>query len=299
MHGTGGLGVASSQIPAALLPTLILTALVYLRGWFRLRRLLPDITSRWWPYAFLGGLFALWAAVGSPLAAFDEALLSAHMVQHLLLTAVAAPLLLLGAPALPLLHGIPRGFVARGVARLLQSPPVRALGRVLGEPAVCWSVAMVVFIGWHSPSLFQLGLRSERWHAVEHASFLGSGLLFWWPVVQPWPSTARWPRWSIPLYLFFATLPCDALSAFLAFSDRVVYPVYLSAPRHFGLSVLQDQEYAGAVMWLCVTIGYVIPAAVITTQVFSPQRERSGNPGRDNLDALGVEPVNLEKVPVM
>src|SRR5437016_4516824 len=105
MHGTGGLGVASSQLPVALLPILILTALVYLRGWFRLCRLLPDITSRWWPWAFLGGLFALWSAAGSPLAAFDEALLSAHMVQHILLSAVAAPLLLLGAPALPLLHG--------------------------------------------------------------------------------------------------------------------------------------------------------------------------------------------------
>jgi cytochrome c oxidase assembly factor CtaG len=147
---------------------------------------------------------------------------------------------------------------------------VRALGRVLGQPAVCWSVSTVALIGWHTPAMFQLALRSEGWHAVEHASFLASGLLFWWPVVQPWPSTARWPRWSIPLYLFLATLPCDALSAFLAFSDRVVYPAYLSAPRHFGLSVLQDQECAGAVMWLCVTIAYVIPAAVITTNVLSP-----------------------------
>jgi putative membrane protein len=282
-----------------LATTLILTALVYLRGWLRLRRLLPDITSRWWRRAFLGGLFTLWAALGSPLAAFDEALLSAHMVQHILLSAVAAPLLLLGAPALPLLHGIPRGFVSRGVARLLQSTPVRALGRILGEPAVCWSVAMVVFIGWHTPSLFQLGLGSERWHAIEHASFLGSGLLFWWPVVQPWPSTARWPRWSVPLYLFVATLPCDALSAFLAFSDRVVYHAYLSAPRHFGLSVLQDQECAGAVMWVSVTIAYVIPAAVIMTKVLSPETEHPARPSRDDLHALTMKPLGAEKVPVM
>ncbi len=75
----------------------------------------------------------------------------------------------------------------------------------------------------------------------------------------------------MPLYLFMATLPCDALSAFLVFSDRVVYPAYLSAPRHAGLTALEDQEYAGALMWLCVTIAYVIPAAVITIQVLSPQ----------------------------
>jgi putative membrane protein len=249
---------------------LVLAAVIYVRGWLRLRRFLPQITSRWWPSAFLGGLIALWVAIASPLAALDEELLSAHMVQHLLLSAVAAPLILLGAPALPLLYGIPRRFVLVGLAPLIRWRTVRACGRALDQPASCWMVAMAVVIAWHTPSLFQLALRSEPWHAVEHASFLGSGLLFWWPVVQPWPSTAIWPRWSMPLYLFMATLPCDALSAFLAFSDRVLYPVYLSAPRHFGLSALQDQECAGAIMWLCVTIAYVIPAAVITTNVLSP-----------------------------
>jgi cytochrome c oxidase assembly factor CtaG len=265
-----------------MVPSLVLAAVIYVRGWLRLRRLLPHVTSRRWLCAFLFGLLALWIAVGSPLAAFDEELLSVHMVQHLLLSAVAAPLILLAAPALPLLYGIPRRVVLGGLAPLLRSRPARALGRVLGEPVLCWNVAVSVFIGWHTPSLFQLGLRSEYWHAVEHASFLGSGLLFWWPVVQPWPSTARWPRWSVPLYLFLATLPCDALSAFLAFSDRVVYPAYYSAPRHFGLSVLQDQQCAGAIMWVCVTIAYVIPAAVITTNILS-----------------SMQPLDQEKVPVI
>jgi cytochrome c oxidase assembly factor CtaG len=144
---------------------------------------------------------------------------------------------------------------------------------VLAQPAICWSGAIAVFIGWHTPPLFQLGLRSEAWHAVEHGSFVGSGLMFWWPVVQPWPSTPKWPPWSIPLYLFAATLPCDGLSAFLAFSDRVVYPVYLSAPRRFGVSALEDQECAGALMWLCVTIAYVIPAAIVTTKFLSARTE--------------------------
>lgn len=287
MHVTEGFSGESWPLSMALLPALAVAALVYFRGWFRLRRLVSEMASPWCPGAFLSGMVALWVAVGSPLAAFDHELLSAHMVQHILLSAVAAPLILLGAPALPLLHGLPRGFVSRGLAPLFRWPPVLALARVLGHPAVCWSVATVVFIGWHTPAMFELGLRSEPWHAVEHASLLGSGLVFWWPVVQPWPSTAKWPRWSIPLYLFFATLPCDALSAFLSFSDRVVYPGYLSAPRHFGLSALQDQECAGAVMWLCVTIAYVIPAAVITTKVLSPDTEPPSQPKRDTLQALG------------
>jgi cytochrome c oxidase assembly factor CtaG len=257
-----------------LTAALCVAALIYYRGWVRLRHVLPTGPSRWSPYAFAGGLFALWAAIGSPLAELDEELLSVHMAQHILLSLIAAPLILLGAPALPLLHGMPRLFKLRSlVARLLRSRPVRTLGRVCAQPAICWSVALAVFIGWHLRPLFQLALRSESFHAVEHVSFLGSGLLFWWPVIQPWPSTPRWPRWSIPPYLFAATLPCDGLSAFLTFSDRVVYPAYLSAPRHVGVSALEDQACAGALMWLCVTIAYVIPAAIVTTRLLSIRSE--------------------------
>src|SRR5262249_4863448 len=176
-------------------------------------------------WALVSGLAAIWIATGSPLAMMHHELLSAHMAQHILLSLMAAPLILLGArPRRPIAH-----------------------------PAICWGVGVGVFIAWHIPALFELGFRSHLWHALEQASFLGSGLLFWWPVVQPWTSAARWPRWSIPLYLFLATLPCDVLSAFLTFSDRVVYPVYLSAPRRLGLTPLQDQECAGALMWFCVT----------------------------------------------
>jgi cytochrome c oxidase assembly factor CtaG len=130
--------------------------------------------------------------------------------------------------------------------------------------------------------LFELALRSERWHEIEHGYFLAAGLLFWWPIVQPWPSVARWPLWSAPLYLFLATLPCDALSAFLAFCDRVVYPSYLSAHRVFDISalrisvlrisVLNDQQWAGALMWVWVTFAYLAPAVAITVQILSPRR---------------------------
>ena len=112
--------------------------------------------------------------------------------------------------------------------------------------------------------MFELALRWDWLHELEHASFFATGLLFWWPVVQPWPSTPRWPRWSIPLYLFCATLPCDVLSGFLVFCDRVVYSSYLSAPRLFGISPLQDQECAAALMWVWVTIIFLVPAVVVT-----------------------------------
>jgi cytochrome c oxidase assembly factor CtaG len=223
----------------------------------------------------MGGLISLWIAVGSPLATLDDDLLSIHMVQHILLMTVAAPLILLGAPALPFLHGLPQSLVGGPLGQLLRWPPVQRLGRVLTQPAFCWLAAMGALVGWHVPVVFELAMKSTGWHVVEHGSFFATGLLFWWPVVQPWPSVAKWPRWRIPLYLFFATLPCDVLSAFLAFCDRVVYSSYLVEPRRFAISPLQDQECAGALMWTCATFVYLIPAVIITIQLLSPATTRS------------------------
>ena len=154
---------------------------------------------------------------------------------------------------------------------------MQSLGRVLSHPGVCWLAAAAALVGWHIPALFSLALQSEGWHVVEHTSFLAAGFLFWWPVIQPWPSVPVWPRWSILLYLFSATLPCDILSAYLTFCDRVVYPAYLSAPRVFGLSALEDQECAGALMWSCITIIFLLPAANITLKLLAPRTDVCGS----------------------
>ncbi len=255
--------------PIPLTLAMVFAGFLYLRGWLHLRTASVNIISGWRAGSFLLGLFLIWVALGSPLAAFDEELLTVHMVQHLLLMTIAPPLILVAAPVMPLLHGLPRQFVQAVVGPLFRWPPVQRVGRVLSQPAVCWLAAAAALVGWHVPAAFTLALQSEGWHVVEHACFLGAGFLFWWPVVQPWPSVPAWPRWSILLYLFLATLPCDILSAFLAFCDRVVYPAYLSAPRQFGISALEDQQCAGALMWTCVTFAYLVPAAILTTRLLS------------------------------
>jgi cytochrome c oxidase assembly factor CtaG len=197
------------------------------------------------------------------------------MGQHLLLMNVAAPLILLGAPVIALLHGLPQRFIRRVLGPLLQSPPANGLGRIVTHPVFCWFASTAVVIGWHVPALFELGMQSAAWHKAEQVCFLAAGLLFWWPVVQPWPSLERWPRWRIPLYLFLATLPCDALSAFLAFCNRVVYSHYQVASQSFDLSPLGDQECAGALMWVSVTFAYLAPAAGVTIRLLSPQSRAS------------------------
>src|SRR5260370_16070853 len=222
--------------------------------------------------AFISGIFSVWLALGSPLAVLDDDLHSVHMTQRLLLMAVAPAVILLGAPALPLLHVVPKRFVQSVLGPLLRWSPVRWAGRTLTHPVFCWLAATITIIGWHVPAVFELGLHSDSWHEIQHAAFVLAGLLFWWPVSQHWPSVSRWPRWSIPVYLFLATLPCDALSAFLTFCDRVVYQSYLFAPRPLHISAVQDQEWAGVLMWVSITFIYVAPAVVITVQTLAPVR---------------------------
>ncbi len=266
---------------------LIVAALVYLRGWVRIRRRRVETIQGWHAARFLLGLFFVWLALASPIAALDHELLTVHMIQHLLLMTLAPPLIWLGTPMRPLLHGLPQRllpqrFLARPISQLFHSIPAQRLGRAMAQPAVGWLAATATLIGWHIPVVFMLGLRSEAWHAMEQASFLTSGLLFWWPVVHPWPTASHRSEWLILLYLFLATVPCDILSGFLVFCDRVVYPVYFSSPRPLGFSALEDQQCAAALMWTCVTVVYLIAGTVLTARLLSPEALATNNAREEN-----------------
>jgi cytochrome c oxidase assembly factor CtaG len=266
--------------------SLLLLGVIYARGWVYLRRVEPRVFSRWRLAAFVAGLVAVWTALGSPLAEYDDASLTVHMIQHLLLMSVAPALFLLAAPTLSLLHGMPQTLARNIVGPVLRWRVVQGLGNFVTRLVVAWLIAAFTLMIWHVPQIFELALRHEWLHKFEHATFLLTGLIFWWPVIQPWPSAARWPRWAIPLYLFAATLPCDVLSGFLVFCDRVVYTSYLSTPRLAGIDALQDQQRAAALMWTVVTFILMIPAVIITLQILSP--ERAPTTSKINPEALRV-----------
>jgi putative membrane protein len=287
----------SGWFPISLVLVLLLAELLYLRGWLRLRSASVSAIPAWRVTSFSLGLALIWIAVGSPLAALDGQMLTVHMIQHLLLMTFAAPLILLGLPVMPFLHGLPRQFAQEVVGPLFRWPPVQKFGQVLGRPAFTWLAATAVLVVWHIPAIFTLALQSGAWHLFEQTTFLVAGLLFWWPVVQPWPNATTEPRWSILLYLFLATLPCDILSAFLVFSERVAYPVYLSASRLSDLSVLADQQCAGALMWTCITIVYLVPAAILSMRLLAPRNSRTeGLASSEFLDivASGRNPKRVE-----
>jgi putative membrane protein len=253
---------------------------VYGRLRARNRETFERAIPAWRVRAFYGGLLFLWIAVASPLAGLDHQLLSFHMLQHLLLSTVSAPLILLGEPVLLFVRGRRRGSVAPGTADSSGEERARRVAERLTHPVLCWLAAVGTLLAWHVPRIFESAMQSPPLHVLEQFSFFTTGVLFWWPVIRPWPGGSVWPRWTIPLYLLLATLPCDTLSAFLTFCDRVVYPGYLDGPRHFPISPLQDQECAGALMWVWVTVIYLVPAVYTTIEILAPPVSAAGSERR-------------------
>ena len=252
-----------------IIGSLLLAAGIYLRGWRQIHRRLPRRFALWRLIAFQAGLFTLFLALSSPLHELGELLLQFHMIQHLALMMVVPPLLLLGTPILPLLHGLPRPVLRYGVRHIFGSPALQRLWCLLTHPLVCLFSFALSNVAWHVPALYELALRSHFWHDVQHICFLGTGLLFWWPVVQPWPSRRRWPLWTMIPYLLVADIQNTALSAFLIFSERVLYPTYAIVPRLWGISVLDDQAAAGAIMWVPGSVIFLVPVAVLAIRLLN------------------------------
>ena len=261
----------SWSIPTWTSLALGLALVLYVRGWRQLKRSRPDSFPLSRPAAFASGLAVFWLAIASPLDAFTGLLLSAHMVQHLLLMSVAPPLMLMAAPVVPLLRGLPASISRDVLGPFIAWPAAQRLGRAWLHPAFCWIVMSLTLLAWHVPAAYELALRSASWHRVEHASFLAASLLFWWPVVAPWPAVPRWPRLAMPLYLLAANVVMSALGAWLTFAEHPIYATYAMAPRVVGLSPLDDQRLAGLLMWIPGSVAYLVPAVAIAIAALSPK----------------------------
>ena len=188
--------------------------------------------------AFTGGIIVLVFALLSPLDRLgDDYWFTAHMTQHLLLTLVAPPLLIVGTP----------GWLfepLRAWPRLLRT------ARVFANPYIGFLSFNMVFALWHVPSWYNAALLSEPVHIVEHLSFIGTALLTWLPILSP---TSLLPRLAPPvqvLYMFLQSFPPTALGAIIAFDPTPLYSFYVQAPRVWGVSVMDDQLYAGLIMWI-------------------------------------------------
>ena len=263
--------VESWNPPVATIATLLVLAALYARGFFHLHRQMPGRFPLWRLASFLSGIGALLVAIASPLEELDDLLLQVHMAQHLILMILAPGLLLAGAPAIPIVRGLPPHIAKTLVGPLLRSRRVRVVFAWLTQPWVCWIGFVAATWVWHLPTTFQLALRSGGWHVVEHLCFFTTALMFWYPVVQPWPSVSRWPRWAMLPYLLLADGQNTILSALFIFSGRLLYPYYATVPRIAGFTPMNDQIVAGAIMWVPGSIFYLVPAAVIVFEMLAPK----------------------------
>ena len=270
------------SVPWAVTVALALTTIVYIRGWLRIRRTRPAQFPAWRLNCFLGGIAALFVAVASPLDTFSGSLLFMHMAQHYVLMSIAPPLVVLGAPVVPLLRGLPRWIVRVPLRPVFRSGLLPELEAFLTRPVVAWLLMNISYIGWHIPAAYETALASETVHNLEHACFFFTNLIFWWPIVQPWPSRGAFTRWLLIPYLLLADVVNTGVSASLCFAGRLVYPSYGLIVRPLGISALDDQAAAGAFMWVFGSMVYLIPAVAIVVQLLSP---RSGQGSEHALDA--------------
>jgi cytochrome c oxidase assembly factor CtaG len=238
---------------------LLLTAAIYWRGWQTLHH---RDAQRWTIgqlAAFMAGLSSLFLALASPIEPFAALLLQVHMLQHLLLMMIAPPLLWLGAPLFPLLRGLPQPIRTFWVGPFLRWRTLRHLAQALTHPVP----ALVIFTAaawfWHLPKAYEIALSSSGWHYLQHACFFGAALLFWYPVIRPYPSRPRWSRWLLIPYLILADLQNTLLCALLTFSDRPFYAYYANGPRLGNLSPLEDQAAAGVLMWVPGSLAFLLP----------------------------------------
>jgi cytochrome c oxidase assembly factor CtaG len=210
--------------------------------------------------AFAAGWATLALSLVSPLHQLGGVLFTAHMAQHELLMVVAAPLLVLGRPVIPFLWALPIAW-RRMLGIWSGSTSVSRAWNLITLPSIAWALHAAAIWVWHAPSLYQATLGSEAVHTLQHASFFGTALLFWWALLHG--AGTRLARPAAVIYLFTTAGHTSLLGALLAFSPRLWYPLYDATTAPWGLTPLEDQQLAGVVMWVPAGLSYLIAALAL------------------------------------
>jgi len=265
VHSAAGEELVRWQNEIALLAPLLLSGLWYGVGFLRLATRVSSIHS---PFRRNGALFGLgWitlvASLLSPLHELGEVSFTAHMAEHELLMLVAAPLMALSRPISVFLWACP-AYMRRALVQGCNSRWVSHPWRIISDPVVTTGVQIGALWLWHMPSLFDRALESEWWHAIQHLSFLGSSLLFWWSMTRGSHHSNR--RAIAALCLFITSLASGALGALMAVSSSPWYAGYAAMDLHGllpgGLTAAEDQQLAGLIMWIPGGLVHFIAALV-------------------------------------
>ncbi|MDQ8168940.1 MAG: cytochrome c oxidase assembly protein, partial [Gemmatimonadota bacterium] len=218
--------------------------------------------------SFVASLLLLFLTLNGPLHDLsDFYLFSGHMVQHLILTLIVPPLMIVGTP----------GWMLRP---LLRRPALFALARRSTTIGACFAIFNIVLAFWHLPPMYNLALANHPIHIVQHLMFIAASVLMWWPLTSPLPELPRAPYPAQMLYCFVMVIPMSVISIYIAMADTLLYPAYAVAPRILGITPMMDQQYGGLIMWIP---GGVFFYAVMTV-VFFKWSQR----GEDSQDSAQV-----------
>ena len=247
-------------------PPVVLVIALALLYWIGSRRTVTPLRTRaaqrWRGACFYASLLVLLVALSSPLDAFSEQLFWAHMVQHVLLLVVAAPMVVLARPWIRLWRAVPlagRRRLARSLSQGERSAPLRSLSRFLGAPVPAFVLFSGVLLVWHVPALFDATLRSSELHALEHTLFFLTAVMFWKQVIDSPPLHATLLAPQRVLYVIGAMIVTWALAVVLALAPHPLYAFYAhEAARRGGVSAMADQQLAAGIMWVPGSITFVI-----------------------------------------
>lgn len=249
--------------PSIIIGTACMLGLyIYLVGPLREKKKLGPPVKTSQAILFFAGVYCVFFALVSPIDELgDSYLFSAHMVQHLILTLIAPPLMIVGIPAWLL-------------QPLLKKRMIFQIGKFLTYPAVAFVLFNVNFWLWHAPALYDATLYDETLHILEHMSYIVLGIIYWWPVFSP--LSEGWPRLSMVgqlFYIFLGGMPTVLLGAGLTFVDPLYEP-YIHAVRIWGLSPATDQQLGGLLMWIPANIAYIIVASFFFIRWMQHQDEK-------------------------
>ncbi|HHB90928.1 MAG TPA: cytochrome c oxidase assembly protein [Anaerolineae bacterium] len=303
--------------PGVYLPLGVMLYL-YLRGWFRLRSIQRQIAHQrrrqrwrlprrkeplatpWRLVSYLVGWLALFVALTSGLDAYSSMFFFVHMIQHLLLVMVAPPLLWLAEPYAIGTWGMPRVVRLEMSSLLAQGAPLRRLLQLIGRPGLTWLVMVVVMWVWHDGSMYNLTLRYQWVHDLEHILFFVTGLYFWWMVIGAAPRMYRFTPMTRALFLLASVPPNALLGISIALAEEPIYTYYESVPRLWGVSVMADQQWGGILMWVWGSMMFMMAALISAALYFIEEEKKKVLPqsewdGDNALLIPGFESQDLSK----
>lgn len=272
VHHVGGISLLTDWTfdPTFLVP--LLAAILYFRGIRRYRRRGGQRFPVWRQVFFGAGVLWSFVALDSPVDTLADWSFSWHMIQHELLMVFAVPCLLLGTPFLPVVWGLPEGFRRRVFIPFARSRAVQAVLKTLTHPVAGLLAYTALVWLWHLPRFYDAAYRNDAIHYGQHFAFVVGAFLFWWNIVTPYPFPSRINVFLRILLVILSEVPNIALSALITFADTVIY-AYKELPGFWGLTMLEEQQLGGLLMWVGFGASIRLIAALAVLAVYVREEE--------------------------